>query len=122
MKLPNGKQVVVDIRKLRDYCLDPASPKGRSKARVFDSALGLTRRDAEFLRRALLTAVIHHSCVAGEAEDYGQRYTMDFTMETAIGRKRVQSGWMVRNGEKVSKTNNLFCTKVQVSEACRPKR
>jgi len=31
MKLPNGTRAVVDIRKLRDYCLDPHSPKGRNK-------------------------------------------------------------------------------------------
>lgn len=111
MKLPNADQAVVDIRKLRDYCLDPSSPKGRSKARVFDSALGLTRRDAEFLRRTLLTAALNHTCVTSEADEYGQRYTMDFTLETAIGRKRVRSGWMVRHGEDFPRLTTCFVLK-----------
>ncbi len=42
MKLPNSDRAVVDIAKLRDYCLNPAHPRGRHKARVFAAALGLT--------------------------------------------------------------------------------
>jgi hypothetical protein len=45
-KLPNPDDAVVDIRKLRDYCLNPAHPRGRNKARVFASVLGLTASDA----------------------------------------------------------------------------
>ena len=94
MKLPNGARAIVDIRKLRDYCLDPNSPKGRNKARVFAAALGLIQRDAEFLRQALLTAATREECEPGEEDDYGQRYTVDFTVETDRGRQRVRSGWM----------------------------
>ena len=52
MKLPNGHRAIVDIRKLRDYCLNPNSPNGRNKARVFAASLGLTPPDAEILRQA----------------------------------------------------------------------
>jgi hypothetical protein len=40
MKLPNGERAVVDIRKLRDYCLSAKHRRGRHKARVFEAALG----------------------------------------------------------------------------------
>jgi hypothetical protein len=40
MKLPNAAQALVDLAKLRDYCLNPAHPRGRHKARVFATALG----------------------------------------------------------------------------------
>ena len=50
MKLPNADQAVVDIAKLRDYCLNPLHPVGKHKARVFRSALGFTIDDAERLR------------------------------------------------------------------------
>ncbi len=56
MKLPNAEQAFVDSRKLTEYCLDPAHPRGRHKARVFASALGFTRDRAEDLQAALLLA------------------------------------------------------------------
>jgi hypothetical protein len=40
MKLPNGDQAVVDIAKLRDYCLNKDHLRGRHKARVFAAVLG----------------------------------------------------------------------------------
>lgn len=52
--LPNAGRAVVDIRKLRDYCLNPWHEDGKHKARVFASALGLGELDAEWLRDQLL--------------------------------------------------------------------
>ena len=40
MKLPNGDRAVIDIAKLRDYCLSPDHLRGRHKARVFAAAQG----------------------------------------------------------------------------------
>lgn len=57
MILPNAKDAFIDLRKLRDYSLNFESPKGRHKARVFASALGITSENAEKLRACLLDAV-----------------------------------------------------------------
>ncbi|CAN5134172.1 hypothetical protein BH20ACI1_BH20ACI1_07160 [soil metagenome] len=57
MFVPNAESAVVDIRKLRDYCLNPNHEIGKHKARVFASALNLTENDAEELQTALLEAV-----------------------------------------------------------------
>lgn len=35
MKLPNGEGAIVELAKLRDYCLSQSHPRGRHKARVF---------------------------------------------------------------------------------------
>ena len=51
MKLPNADQAIIDIAKLRDYCLNPQHPRGQHKARVFRSALGLDESNAEELRQ-----------------------------------------------------------------------
>jgi len=56
MKLPNPNDAFIDVRKLTDYCLDPDHPRGRHKARMFASVLGITRDDAGHLRDALLLA------------------------------------------------------------------
>jgi hypothetical protein len=55
-RLPNSDEAILELRKLEDYCLDPAHPRGRHKARVFRQALGLERRDAQWLREALRAA------------------------------------------------------------------
>lgn len=56
MKLPGSTDAIVEIAKLRDYCLNPHHPRGRHKARVFLATLELAREDAEFLRGALIQA------------------------------------------------------------------
>jgi hypothetical protein len=55
MKLPNGERAIVDIRKLREYCLNAQHSRGRNKARVF-AAVGIREADAEELRKILLAA------------------------------------------------------------------
>jgi len=99
MKLPNADRAVAELAKLRDYCLNPEHPRGQYKARVFASALGLTADDAEELRAALLEAAAQHEAQPGEADQYGQRYVLDFGMESAAGHATVRSIWIVRTGE-----------------------
>lgn len=50
VRMPNAERAVVDTRKLRDYCLSADHPRGRHKARVFQSVLGFTSAGAEDLR------------------------------------------------------------------------
>jgi hypothetical protein len=80
--------VAVDPIKFRDYCLSDQHPRGRHKARVFRSQLGLTTNDVDLLRRALLDAAQAHrdDLIATEDDQYGRRFTLDFEMTTAGGR------------------------------------
>jgi hypothetical protein len=64
MKLPNAERAFVDIAKLRDYSLDPVHPEGKHKARVFASALGLSRSDV-WLREQLLSVARSQECSMG---------------------------------------------------------
>ena len=57
MPIPNAERAIVDIRKLRDYCLNPLHDEGQHKARLFATTLGMTADDAEDLRELLLQAV-----------------------------------------------------------------
>ena len=108
MKLPSAHRAVADIRKLRDYCLDPRSPKGRDKARVFAATLGLTHKDANFLRGTLLRAAAEQECTPGEVDEYGQRYTLDVAVETGAGRHTVRSGWIIRSGETFPRLTTCY--------------
>jgi hypothetical protein len=60
MLIPNAEQAGVDIRKLRDYCLNPDHNDGKHKARLFSSTLGMVAGDAEELRQILLEVVRTH--------------------------------------------------------------
>jgi len=53
MKTPNAELAAVDIRKLRDYCLNPIHDEGKHKARLFASVLGMTSDDAKDLQNIL---------------------------------------------------------------------
>jgi hypothetical protein len=95
--------IVVEIAKLRNYCLSDTHPRGRHKARVFRSRLGLTVGDAELLQRALLDAARERQeeLRPTDADEFGQRYVLDFPMTTAAGTATVRSGWIVVAGTDV---------------------
>lgn len=103
MNLPNAKRAVVDIRKLRDYCLNPGHDEGKHKARLFAAALGITRGAAEDLRVALLQAAKTGEAQMGLRDEYGQRYILDFVLEWRGRRAMIRSSWIVEHGSDISK-------------------
>lgn len=99
MKLPNGSCAVVDIEKLVDYCLNPAHPRGKHKARVFQSACGLQAEHAVELRRQLLDAAVEGDAVTRPALGFGDRYMVELEVAGPSGTAPVRSLWIVRQGE-----------------------
>ena len=99
MRLPGAERAVVDLAKLREYCLNPQHPRGRHKARVFTSALNLHQADAEILRSRLLEAARVTEAIVGEADEHGQRYILDFECVNGTRRGLVRSAWIVLKGE-----------------------
>lgn len=108
MTLPNADKAVVEIRKLRDYCLNPDHHRGRHKARMFKSALGFTAEDAPELQHLLLNAAREKEAVFLGADDYGQRYTIDLTVSTIRGTASVRSLWIVRVGENFPRLTSCY--------------
>ncbi len=111
MRLPNAARAAVDLRKLRDYCLSELHPRGRHKARVFREVLGLTAADAEALREELLEAARTGEAAGGEADEHGQRYTLDFFMERQHPSATVRSAWIVRAGEDFPRLTSCYVLK-----------
>jgi len=108
MRLPNPAQAVVEITKLRDYCLNPAHARGRHKARVFANVLGIRREHAELLRRALLEAALSTDVTLGERDAYGQRYVLDFSMSGQAGSAMVRSTWIVLVSEDFARLTSCY--------------
>jgi hypothetical protein len=106
MKLPNPDQAVVDIRKLRDYCLNPSHPRGRHKARVFLSLLNLSDNDAPALRDFLLQAARLYDVSPSLSDPYGARCTLDapWPGTTAI----IRSTWIVLVAEDFPRLTSCY--------------
>ena len=100
MIIPNAEYAFIDIRKLRDYTLDPQHRVGRHKARLFNSLLGITQEDVEVLRNILLEAVRTHEATLGIQDAHGQRYELDFTMNWQGHQALVRSVWNIRPREQ----------------------
>ena len=108
MKLPNGNRAIVDLRKLTDYCLSPTHLRGRHKARVFASALGLTAADAEELRQVLLANAAAVEAELLVSDEFGDRYVLDFDLARGDRSARVRSAWIVRHGEQFPRLTSCY--------------
>ena len=65
--------------------------------------MGWTAEHAEDVRRRLLEAVLREDAGFLGADDYGQRYALDFPVQGTGGAATVRSLWMIRQGEEALK-------------------
>ncbi len=108
MVLPHAENAVVDIRKLRDYCLDPEHDEGKHKAVLFAAALGMSAEDAEELRHVLLRVATTHEARPGRRDAYGQRYAVDFLCEWRGKQAMIRSGWILEHGSTTPKLTTCY--------------
>ena len=110
MKLPAGERALVDIAKLRDYCLNPAHPRGRHKARVFASTLGLTPADAKFLCEELLRAAREGSATRLWETATNTESDMPSISKLARGDRQatVRSTWIIGRSDPVPRLTSCF--------------
>jgi hypothetical protein len=94
MLIPNADNAVVDIHKLRGYCLNSKHRTGKHKARLFYSLLGMTAENADELREILLQVVKTEEAKLGRRDAFGQRYTVDFPLEWQNKSAMIRSGWI----------------------------
>jgi hypothetical protein len=108
VRLPNAGRAVVDIEKLRDYCLNPDHRRGCNKARVFAAALGLARDQAADLRDALMAAALNNDATPEEHDEYGRRYVIDFMATGPSGSAMVRSSWIIRREEDFPRLTSCY--------------
>jgi hypothetical protein len=106
--LPSGTNAIVDLAKIRDYCLNPHHARGKHKARVFASALGFTKADAGFLREELLRAARECEAEAGDADEYGERWIVDVEVVRLDRKATVRSAWIVLRDDTVPRLTTCF--------------
>jgi hypothetical protein len=99
--LPNGDRAILDLRKLVDYCLNPAHSRGRHKARVFREALGIGQTDATELRVLLLNAAAHEAAIPLPGDAWGDRWQIDVGISRQGRRGVVRTIWIFRSDEQI---------------------
>lgn len=108
VKLPNGERADLGT-KLEDYPLNPFHRHGQHKARVFQSALGITLAHADVLREALRQAAANsEQAVHCGHNGFGEVYELRLPMTTAHGTATVLSGWIIRDGEDFPRLTTCF--------------
>ena len=108
MKIPHSERAEIDIRKLRDYCLNPEHDEGKHKARLFSAAFGMNAQHANELREILLQAVRTEDAILGRRDGYGQRYVIDFMMEWRSKRAMVRSGWIIEHDSDTPRLTTCY--------------
>jgi hypothetical protein len=108
MLIPNAENAVVDIRKLRDYCLNPEHDDGKHKARLFSSILGITASNAQELRQILLDVIQTHEARLGRQDEFGQRYTLDFTIAWQNKSATLRSDWILEHSSAIPRLTTCY--------------
>ncbi|MFM2063260.1 MAG: hypothetical protein RLZZ507_2930 [Cyanobacteriota bacterium] len=106
--LPNAENAVVDIRKLRDYSLNPNHPTGKDKARLFSSILGMTAENAEELRQIILEQVKIQEACLNKSDQHGQRYYVDFTLTRENKNANIRSCWIIDPGSDFPRLTSCY--------------
>jgi len=107
--LPNASHAVIPSEKIEGYSLNERHPTGKEKARIFKSALGITSRDAAYLKKQILAGLPNAKAVLGVKDKYGQRYSVDMPIKGLNGKTvMVRTGWIIRPNSSVPRLTTVF--------------
>lgn len=99
MQIPNVSHAILDIRKLRDYCLSTEHIRGGHKARVFRAALAIDDREADWLRHEILQALPNADAVHTKKDYFGLHYSVKITLTRQNRTAVINTTWIIRHGE-----------------------
>lgn len=95
MRVTKSTRIVVDRRKLREYCLDPSHARGRHKARVLRAALQIDASHAEWLGAVLEHAARTCDLIPLQTTEYGQLFGLDVAVTRNDKQAVVRTRWII---------------------------
>jgi hypothetical protein len=106
-KLPNGEGALIPMDKLTDYCLNPDHARGKDKARVFASVLGITRDRAHELADLVQQAARDGDIMKEASTVWGQYYRVDWAMPSRVD-VVLWTIWEIAPGEEIPRLVSVF--------------
>ena len=111
MPLHNPGRAEFAMDKLTRYSMDPDSPRGRSKARVWRAALGMDKRHAEDVRRQVLEQLDKRPAFRDLADKHGERFKVVVPVTGPNGRTvDVTTSWIYERGSGRTSTKPRLVT------------
>lgn len=107
----NARRAEIGAEKLLGYTLNPDHPVGGNKARVFASALGITRDNHKVLQDAIYQGLPFSNAVAKEVTAHGRKYQVDIKVTGPGGSAMVRTGWIVRGDEDFPRLTSAYVKK-----------
>ena len=96
VRLPRAQQATIPTEKLVSYALNLAHERGRHKARVFGSALGITAKDWRYLHDQILAQLASGEVRSTRITSFGIAYEVIIAIDGLNGRTvPVVTTWMV---------------------------
>ncbi|MDR9367133.1 MAG: hypothetical protein RI575_17490 [Balneolaceae bacterium] len=95
------ESIHIDIRKLRDYCLNPHHPVGKHKARVFSSQLGIGRNDADLLKEKIIENMKEVEIEWAHEDKFGKRFSADLNINMKNRSALVRTIWIIKSGTDI---------------------
>jgi len=83
-------EISIDIRKLKEYCLNPNHPVGKHKARVFLSQLGIERSDAQWLKEKIMEKMKDIEIEWAYEDQYGKRCSAEPIIAQVFWKSRAE--------------------------------
>ena len=78
MKLLDGNRAEISRQKLIGYCLNSNHSRGKHKAKVFASALGITADNVDDLYHLIQAAAIEGEVIQQNTTEFGQQFKVDW--------------------------------------------
>ena len=83
-------------------------PRGKHKAKVFKSKLGIEVGDAEELRKLILEMVKENDAEESFRDEFGVRYFVDIEIVRTNLKAKVRTFWIIRKGETFQRFTSCY--------------
>ena len=92
---PDFRDPEIDTRKITAYAMNPEHPVGKNKYRVINAATGFGPDDAATIEQQIRDGVRSGTPIAGKADQYGRRWSVDLPLTGPSGTIVVRTAWIL---------------------------
>ncbi|WP_352309938.1 DUF6883 domain-containing protein [Psychrobacter sp. W2-37-MNA-CIBAN-0211] len=107
--LPSLGSAIINMDKITGYALNSSHAVGGHKAKVFESALGYNKTNADDLVLKIRQGLKENPAVLKATDSYGKHYTVDMPIKGPNGKTTVvRTGWIIDTGKTTPRITTVF--------------